>query len=275
MILVTGGTGKTGRALITQLAKKQIKTRAWVRRADAEIIGATELFVGDMENPADWSKAFNGVHKVYHICPNMHPNEVAIGQMAIQAAVAARAEHFVYHSVLHPHIQEMPHHWNKLLIEEQLFKSGLPFTILQPTAYMQNLLPQLDSIKKDGVLRLPYPAATRLALIDLNDVAEAAAVVLASSRFVGAILELVGTDPLNQHEVMQLFDKPLKRKITYAEIPLEKWEADNQHLPAYARETLLAMFRYYAKYGLIGNRAALKMILQRRPTDLAAWANRG
>ena len=268
MILVTGASGKTGRAIVAQLAKKQLPVRAGVRRPEAEINGASELFVGDMEVEADWEDALDGVQKIYHICPNMHPNEVAIGTMAVKLAAQFGIKHFVYHSVLHPHIREMPHHWNKLLVEEELFKSGVPFTILQPTAYMQNLLPQLDAIKKDGVLRLPYPAETKLSLVDLNDVAEAAAIVLSSGRFVGAILELVGTEPLNQHEVMQMLSKPLRSKIKYAEIPLDKWEANNQHLPEYARETLLAMFRYYAQFGLIGNRAALKMVLQRRPSRL-------
>ncbi len=47
--------------------------------------------------------------------------------------------HFVYHSVLHPQTEEMPHHWQKLRVEESLFRTHLPFTILQPCAYMQNL----------------------------------------------------------------------------------------------------------------------------------------
>ena len=34
----------------------------------------------------------------------------------------------------------MPHHWLKMRVEEKLFASGLPFTILQPAAYMQNVL---------------------------------------------------------------------------------------------------------------------------------------
>lgn len=271
MILVTGASGKTGRAIIAQLSKRQIPVRAWVRRADAQIVGATELFVGNMEQPADWQRAFEGVQKIYHICPNMHPSEVAIGEMAIKYAVQSGIDHFVYHSVLHPHIQEMPHHWNKLLVEEGLFKSGLVFTILQPTAYMQNLLPQLSSIKKDGVLRLPYPADTRISLVDLNDVAETAAIVLASGRFAGAILELVGTDPLSQHEVMRLLGQWLKRDVVYEEILLEAWEESNQYLPQYVQETLLAMFRYYAEFGLVGNKAVLDLVLQRRPTGLVEF----
>lgn len=269
MILITGASGKTGRTIIKKLAEKQVAVRAWVRRPEAQIEGATETFVGDMSNPADWTKAFVGVDKIYHICPNMHPAEVEIGQMALNAAREANIDHFVYHSVLHPHIKEMPHHWNKLLVEEKLFESNLPFTIVQPTAYIQNLFPQLPSIQQDGVLRLPYPAEACISLVDLNDVAEAVTTVLTSGRFVGAILELVGTPPLSQIEVANILSDKVGRTVSFSEIQLSYWAADNAHLPDYARETLLAMFRYYASYGLIGNSAVLEMILGRETVGLA------
>ena len=65
-------------------------------------------------------------------------------------------EHFVYHSVLHPQTEKMNHHWQKMRVEEMIFESGLPFTILQPAPYMQNLLAGWKSIVEDGVLRVPY-----------------------------------------------------------------------------------------------------------------------
>ena len=63
---------------------------------------------------------------------------------AIRAAQSAGVERFVYHSVLHPQVEIMAHHWQKMRVEEQLFESGLSFTILQPAAYMQNVLAGWD-----------------------------------------------------------------------------------------------------------------------------------
>ena len=57
-----------------------------------------------------------------------------------EAARRAGIRHLVYHSVLHPQVEAMPHHWQKMRVEEQLFAAGLPYTILQPAAYMQNVL---------------------------------------------------------------------------------------------------------------------------------------
>ena len=63
---------------------------------------------------------------VYHVCPNVSPDEIAIGRVSIAAARSAGVEHFVYHSVLHPQTEAMPHHWLKLRVEEALITSGLP-----------------------------------------------------------------------------------------------------------------------------------------------------
>ena len=270
MILITGAGGKTGRAIVSRLTDKGIKLRAWVRRPEACPAGC-EPFIGDMENPKDWDRACMGIEKLYLICPNMHPHEVAIGRMALVAAKAADVKHLVYHSVLHPQTQEMAHHWNKLQVEEMIFASGVPFTILQPTAYMQNLLPQWSRVTQDGILHLPYPAEAPISLIDLHDVADAAALVLASNTFIGSTLELVGTHPLTQAEVCKVLAAELGRSVTFAEIDLKEWEAENITLPTYPRETLLAMFRYYAKYGLIGNPAVLRLVLGREPLTLAQF----
>ena len=57
MILVTGASGKTGRAIVAQLAKNRHRVRGWVRRPDLLIEGVTDLFVGDMENRSNWEQA--------------------------------------------------------------------------------------------------------------------------------------------------------------------------------------------------------------------------
>ncbi len=144
MILVTGAAGKSGRSVISALAQRGAAVRAYVRRegqiAMVQAAGADTVVIGDLQDAHTLQQAVQCVRALYHICPNMHPDEVAIGRRVIDAALAAGVEHFVYHSVLHPQTATMPHHWNKLQVEEALFESRLPFTILQPTAYMQNLL---------------------------------------------------------------------------------------------------------------------------------------
>jgi uncharacterized protein YbjT (DUF2867 family) len=150
-------------------------------------IGAREVVIGDIRNPSSWASAIARVQAVYHICPNIHPEEHAIGKTAIDVARAAACQRFVYHSVLHPQTQSMPHHAEKLRVEEALLQSGLAYTILQPAAYMQNVLVGWRDIVEHGRYRIPYAASTRLGMVDLADVAEAAARVLIEPTHSGAL----------------------------------------------------------------------------------------
>lgn len=144
MILVTGAAGKTGRTIIQALAKSGETVRALVHRFDQvsslRALGVDDVLVGDLRDQASMDRAAQGVRAIYHMAPNISPDEVSIGKTIIAAAQSADVERFVFHSVLHPQIEAMPHHWLKARVEELLFASGLPFTILQPTAYMQNVL---------------------------------------------------------------------------------------------------------------------------------------
>ncbi len=168
----------------------------------------------------------------------------------------------------------MPHHWSKMRVEELLFASGLDVTILQPTAYMQNLLVAWRGVVDDGVFRVPYPIESRISLVDLNDVAEVAARVLTEPGHTGATYELVGTPPLSQLEVAKVLSEALGRPVRVEAEPPEVWDARMRAggMGASERETLLKMFRYYERHGLVGNSNVLRWLLVRPPTTLEAFA---
>jgi uncharacterized protein YbjT (DUF2867 family) len=280
MILVTGAAGKTGQAVIRALTTKGEAVRALVHRPEqvrlVEGVGAREVVVGDMRLRATMDQAAQGARAVYHICPNVSPDEVAIGQVAMVTARSAGVEHFVYHSVLHPQVEAMPHHWQKLRVEEKLFESGLSCTILQPAAYMQNVLAHWDQIVEQGVYPVPYAVETRLGMVDLEDVAEAAAVVLTEPGHAGAVYELAGTEVLSQVEVATILGQQLGRPVCAEAVSLETWErrARKSGLGDYQVETLVKMFRYYERYGFWGNPRVLSWLLGRPPTTFAAFVKR-
>ena len=144
MILITGAAGKTGQAVIRALIMRGTAVRALVHKETqiqiVQDLGVQEIVVGDMGSQNAMIQAFQDVDAVYHICPNVNPRELDIGKVMIKAAQSAGVKRFVYHSVFHPHIEAMPHHWQKMRVEGQLFESGLAYTILQPAPYMQNSL---------------------------------------------------------------------------------------------------------------------------------------
>ena len=280
MILVTGAAGKTGRAVIQALSALGASVRAFVRREEQisilKALGITDVYVGDLLISQAVEQSLQGVRAVYHIPPNVSPGEFRIGQTVISAARSSGVEQFVFHSVMHPQTESMPHHWQKLRVEESLFESGLPFTILQPTAYMQNLLAHWDSINDDGIYPVPYSREARACLVDLNDVAAVAAKVLAEPGHIGATYELVGSQSLSQTEIAQILSDELQRKVEVKEIDLDVWEAGARKggMGEYQIATLKKMFAYYDRFGFQGNSNVLAWLLGREPTSYEAFVQR-
>ena len=280
MILITGAAGKTGRAVVQSLVGEEQPVRGLVRRQEQATLlaqlGVQETIVGDMSDQMTMDKAASGVSAIYHICPNMHPQETLIGEIVIRAAQSASVERFVYHSVLHPQIEAMAHHWQKLRVEEKLLESGLSYTILQPAAYMQNVLANRDRIVNEGVFAVPYALDTRLSMVDLWDVAEVAANVLLETGHEGAIYELCGPDVLSQREVAVILGAQLARPVRAETIAIDKWaqQARAAGLSEYAVETLGKMFLHYEQYDFWGNPHVLGWLLGRPPGTFAQFLER-
>jgi uncharacterized protein YbjT (DUF2867 family) len=280
MILITGSAGKTGQSVLQALVEKGAPVRALVHQPEqihaVESRGAQDVVVGDMKSRETMERAVQDVRAVYHICPNVSPDEIAIGQIAIAAAQSAGVEHFVFHSVLNPQTEAMPHHWKKLRVEELLVESSLPYTILQPAAYMQNIIAHWERIQSEGIYPVPYPDDTRLSLVDLKDVAQAAAIVLTEPGHQYATYELVGIEGLSQTEVAAILSQELGRPVQATTVPLETWrsQAKEAGLGDYQIETLTSMFAYYQRSDLLGNPHALSWLLGRPPTTLNEFARR-
>lgn len=280
MIVVTGAAGKTGQAVIRALVERGVAVRAFVYRdeqaARVKELGAQEVVAGDMRDAATYERALRNARAVYHICPNVSPDEDAIGRTAIEAARVNGVSRFVYHSVLHPQVEAMPHHWLKLRVEEMLFASGLDFTIVQPAAYMQNILAGWRAIAEQGVYRVPYPVDTRLGMVDLEDVAAVAAAVLTEDGHTGATYELAGPDDLTQIEVAAILSEGLGRPVRAQQMPVAEWVegARAGGLGDYQIDTLVKMFRYYEQHGFGGNPQVLRWLLRREPTPFRAFVAR-
>ncbi len=272
-ILVTGAAGKTGRAVIRALAAMGPPIRAFVRRPEqrqpVESLGATEVVTGDLRSRETVAAAVNGVGSVYHICPNVHPDELSIGRRVLAAALAAGVGRIIYHSVLHPQIEAMPHHWAKMRVEELIFESGLDYTILQPAPYMQNLLGQWRSITEQAVFRVPYNLDSRIAMVDLEDVAEAAARVLTDAGHIGATYELCGPDLPDQREIAAALGRALGTTVRAVAVPPREWAeaARASDLGDHQIETLLKMFGYYESFGMAGAPQVLGGLLGRAPAS--------
>jgi uncharacterized protein YbjT (DUF2867 family) len=220
--------------------------------------------------------AMAGVRAVYHIAPNMTGDEVTMGRAAIDTARSSGVQRFVFHSVLHPQTEKMPHHWQKLLVEEMLLESRLPFTIIQPAAYMQNVLSYLPDMAETGTYRIPYAANAKLSLVDLADVAEVAVRALIETGHEAATYELAGPDALTADDIAAIVGRELGQPVSAETIPVEQWQrsARTSGMSESKTEALTKMFQYYDRYGFPGNARVLRALLGRAPTKFAAFVKR-
>ncbi|MBX3046260.1 MAG: NmrA family NAD(P)-binding protein [Anaerolineales bacterium] len=272
MILVTGASGKTGRAVLAALQAQGAAARALLRTPQQ--VPASEVIVGDLADSSTMAAALLGADALYLIMPNMHPHEAELGAAWIAAAKAAGVRRVVYHSVLHPQIEAMPHHWQKLRVEEALIQSGLDFTVLQPASYMQNILPYLPAMRAHGEYRVPYAVNALFSPVDLEDVAAAAARVLLEPGHSGAVYQLAGPEVLSSAEMASQIAAHIRQSVAAIEQPLDDWRSSNAHLAAYTRDTLAAMFAYYNTHGFVASSFTLAVLLERAPSSFANFLMR-
>jgi NAD(P)H dehydrogenase (quinone) len=246
-VFVVGAGGKTGRAVTGALVARGVP----VRRADVDLVTGRGL-----------AEALDGVRAVYHLAPNVHPDEVGIARRVVAEAGRAGVERLVFHSVLHPHDSAMPHHLRKADAEE-VVRAGRPtWTVLQPAAYQQNLL--ADALA--GRIAVPYSLDAPFTNVDLEDVAEVAVRVLTEPGHESATYELAGPELTTVRGLAAAASEVLGRRVVAVEIDRASWAAGRgAALPGQARADLLAMFAAYDVRGLAGNPRVLTMLLGRPP----------
>ncbi len=182
MILVTGATGRTGSEVVKELIAKGEQVRALVRdpeRAEAIRGPGVELVVGDVEKPETWDAALNGVEKAFLLSPEGPQMAELHGKFA-EAANNAGVRHLVRMSILvaNPDSPLAIGKWHGEA-DQNVANSGIPYTIIRPAYFMQNIIGSARMIASDGVI--PGAMADgKVGVIDTLDIGNVADTVLTS-----------------------------------------------------------------------------------------------
>jgi uncharacterized protein YbjT (DUF2867 family) len=273
LLLVTAANGNQGRLLIPRLLAAGVALRACVRSEESARIlrasGVADVVVGDISEPAVLARAMQGVDRVYHVGPALHPRERDMGFAAIDAARAAGVGHFVFSSALHAILTDLIQHEIKRDLEEYLISSGMEFTILQPANYM--LRHRLTPAFEKGVFALSWALDRHQSMVDVGDVAEVAAkVLLDGDRHAGATYELVAPGRYTAHDLAKVISEVAGRDVTAERIDSETFlraalgTDDPDRFPYQAR-LLWAISNRYSSHDFIGNPNVLTWLLGRPP----------
>lgn len=276
-ILVTGANGITGHAVIRHLVARGAEVSGLVSQNSSQAaiadLGATPC-VGDLRDDKALRQAMVSAERVYHICPAWVPDEVEIGNVVIDAARDANISLLGYHSTIAPHLEEVPSHWAKMQVQMALMRGGVPFSVIQSAAYMQNITVALNT----GKLAQPYRADAPQSWVDVEDVGEAIAILMMRPGQGGGIYELCGTEtPLTLQDIAETLSQTLKQEIGALAHPVEEFVLSppySDFSPAQL-ERLKAYFRFIDEFGMCaGNPKVLTMILGRAATSFSAVAAR-
>ncbi len=275
-VLMVGATGKYASWVVPELIKRGAVVRALVQDESkveaARGQGAAETAIGNLRDPVSLRAAAAGVDGVFHINPAFASDEADMGVAMVEAAKAAGVLKFVFSGVIHPSISKMTNHEGKRPVEEALYESGLDFTVLQPTMFMQTLAESWPGVLKSGQFSIPYSKLVKLSYVDYRDVAEAAALAFTGDTLSYGTFELCAPGMVDRVEIAALMSDALRRPIEASEIPFESW-AQAANLPEGPfREGLKIMDADYDRYGFPGGNALiLRAILGREPRTLRAY----
>lgn len=292
LLVITAASGKQVAALLPQITNwKHLRLVVNSASSEEKIKAAcpnAEVIKADLTNPSDCAKILKDATVVYHIGPSFHPHETEIGYGMINAAVSeyknGKFKHFVYSSVLNSQLRKLLNHDCKRFVEEYLFESGLPYTILQPTHFI-DLFPVPKFVQEKGE-EVTYEANWNpdipFSFVALRDLGVAAKVVLEErEKHFLAMYPIVGTEkPMTYREVCGTVGEVAGKKVVVKQRGFEE-AVDlfskllfGEQAEGKRRDGLERLLLYYNRHGLVGNSNVLEWLIGRRPVGIEEWAER-
>ncbi|MDX5438460.1 MAG: SDR family oxidoreductase [Pontibacter sp.] len=226
-ILVTGATGTVGREVVKQLSMHDgdIRVRAGVhsiiKGENLKRLPEVEIVEMDFEDRESLHAAFTHVDKVFMITPFVK-DQVHMAKTLVDEARKAGVKHIVKLSAMgadsEPSIQLG--RWHRE-IEKYIEDSGIAYTFLRPSSFMQNFVNyNAESIKRDGKIYMPTGNG-KIGYIDVRDIAAVGVEALTGEGHEGKAYELTGPDAISNKEVAEILSEETGKKVEFVDVPAD------------------------------------------------------
>lgn len=228
MIVVFGGTGTIGGAVLRRLSEQDAPVRAAVRspeRAAALSVPDVRTVVADLADPTSLPAALQDVERVFVATP-VSEDQVALESALVDAVAAAPKR---------PHLVKLAALGYDAPAEDRIALTGgharivghareldVPLTVLAANGFMSNLLGSAATVRGDGVI---YGSSGDggVSWIDPDDVGAVAAHVLLSGGHEGASYDVTGPEALNQDALAERLSAVLDRPVRYVDVPADAY----------------------------------------------------
>ena len=273
MNLVVGATGSLGSEIVKLLADAGKPARALVRPTSdqkkvdqLQTLGA-EIVSGDLKDRPSLDAACRGVSAIISTASSTlsrlegdtirtvdHEGQLSL----VDAARAAGVAHFVLISFSGMNV-EFPLQTAKREVERHLKESGMTYTILQPTFFMEVWLsPALGFDAAQGTAQVYGSGQEKISWISFQDVAEFAIASLDNPAARNAVIELGGPEALSPLEVVKVFEKQSGRPFTVQHVPEEQLRAQKEGATDSLPESFAGLMLGYAQGNVVDMRATLQ-----------------
>lgn len=281
--LVTGASGHLGQRVLHHLletlkvapSRITAASRSPAKLATWKVRGV-HVVEADFDDPASLAKAFSGVKRLLVVSTDamdVPGKRLSQHQAAIRAAEAAGVSHVVYTSLPDAEkslVSFAPDHHGT---EQALAKSAIKgWTVLRNNWYSENLLHSLPQALHGGVW---YSAAQdgRIAYINRDDLALAAATALASDFDGKRTLTLAGDKSYTSRDVAELARKATGRKLDVVDVPVDGLVQGmvGAGLPELVARTFTSFDAAAAAGNLDGTAADFRALTGRAPAPFLDW----
>lgn len=271
--VITGATGEIGSRVAHMLIDRGERPRLLVRNLDKakqQFGDAAEIVAGDLADPLNLQSAFAGFDSLFLV--NIGPTIPERDALAAQAALAAGITHVVKLSSMDADQHLAIGAWHERG-ERAIRASGVPFTFIQPSGFMSNLLAWADAVRTEGVIRLSTGAGKR-PFIHSDDIAAVVTESLVSRAYIGQSLPITGPAALSFQQIAAILAAAVGRPVEFQAI------SDQEARDLYAAtgasheetEAHVALWQAIREGRLAAVTQTIQNVLRRAPIPLSIWA---
>lgn len=273
MILVVGATGFVGQRVARKLASQGKQVRALARpAADGRKVAALgpgiEIIRGDLKDPRSVRKACEGIDTAITTASATISRGAGDsidtvdreGQLRlVDAARDAGVSHFIYLSFSGNIDAPSPLRDAKRAVEDRLKASGMKYTIVRPSIFMDVWLsPHAGFDPVGGLVRIYGTGDQPVSVISAADVAEYLAACVDNPAAANQVIELGGPEAHSYNTIVSMFERALGREIQRQYVPEAALEQQLGSAQEPLQKSLTALALGVARGDAIDNAAALQ-----------------
>lgn len=281
-LLITGGTGTVGSALLQRLAGQGVQVHALTRDlARARFPDGVVPVAGDLLDVPSMRQALSGTRTLF-LLNAVTPQELTQAMLTLNLAREAGIQRLVYFSVFNGEaFTNVPHFAAKHAVERMIGQLGIPATILRPNCFMQNDAQFFrDALLGPGLY--PFPIGERgVSMVDVGDIADIAASALlqrerAAQPLPTEVVNVVGPQALTGPGIAGIWAELLHKPVAWTGADTAAFEARlAHHAPAWMAMDMRLMLDRFCADGMAATAADVDRMTQwlgRRPRSYADFA---